>query len=428
MTASRQPSIRGTTAPIIRGILANMVVESLFFGFTLAYVFVHLGFDATLCLFAAQGLGLALGYCLGLTVMAAGERACSRALQGFSMAGAFAMVAAVNAPVWALAPLLVAASVAVGAAFSAKHWHELKCTSGAQREAYLYWIQGAAIAIRVGGMGLSAGVLWMYQEDMKLFLTGANVLAFALLLMAGPIHGPTRPHGPLRPWQSLQCARYWKSAPFFLMEAGSSALRTLVGLTGVLTVVGAPSSYSLTEAFVGTVAAATAAWLVTRPTLGPSLSRLRVGLTLVAVAWLSLAGALLHWPALLLVYLVCSAMAAPVVGACYSGLVMKSMEDFSGNLQSSMLARELLLLSARTLALALAWALTTWLPDPTTRMLVVLGLTVALLPLEYACARGLATRPSSSSIEVHGLLADAPPVMAGRAAAGSNRSGCAMAP
>ena len=397
MISPKHPFSQGTTRPIIRGILANLVVESLFFGFTVVYVFLHLGFDSALYLFAAQGLGLALGYYLGLTVMASGDRACSRALQGFSIAGTISMVMAVNTPVWALTTLMILASVAVGGAFSAKHWHELKSTSGAQREAYLYWTQGAAIAIRIGGMGISAFVLWIYQEDMRLFLTAANILAFLLLLIAGPIHGTVRPPGLPRPWLSLQCPRYWKSAPFFLMEAGSSALRTLVGLTGVLTVVGAPSSYSLAESLSGIVAAATAAWLVTRPTLGPSLSRLRAGLSLMGLAWLALAGALLHWPVLLMAYLVCSAIAAPVVGACYSGLVMKSMEDYSGDLQSSMLARELLLLGARTLALALAWALTSWLPDPTPRMLVVLGLTVALLPLEYAYARGLAASTASNA-------------------------------
>lgn len=136
---SSVPGNLATAAPMFRGILAYLVVEALYLGFTLAYVFVKQGFDATLYVFLAQSVALALGYHLGLAAMSRSEKACSRTLQVSGVACSASMLLAVNAPLWALAPLLVLAGVAFGAAIGSKQWHEINNTRGSAREAYLFW-------------------------------------------------------------------------------------------------------------------------------------------------------------------------------------------------------------------------------------------------------------------------------------------------
>lgn len=371
-------------------VTAYKVAETLYFSFALAFVFKAVGFQGALVFFAFQCCVLAGGYWGALWLMARSAWWSARTLQGSGvLIGVGLSVAGVlPTPEWSMAALLVAAS-ASGAAIAAKQWHELTRTAGAVRESYLALAQATGAMIRVGGLGLCALLLGALHNDVHRFFVITGLVVAALIVWAGPLKAavpvPEAPH----PGKPLRTRAFWSNAPFFLLEAGGSAVRDLVGVTGALTIVGSVSGYgwlSTTSAVVSTMAMV---WLAGRPIHEPSFARLRLGLVGVAIGWLSFAGALV-WPLLLALSMVVMAFAAPLVGASYDSLVMKSMESAGASLQSNAVARELLLLLARGVAMALTAGLTVWATTPRGMLFIALGLTLATLPLEYALAHRLA--------------------------------------
>jgi len=386
-----------TVAPVrdlLRGVLAYKVAESLYFSFTLAFAYLHHGFVGCLVFFGLQSAGIAIGYYSGLTLFARAPERARHSLQWSGLAWAASLMATGCFSGAAASAALLSGSVFGGAAIAIKQWHQLTRTSGAVRESYLLLVHSAGSLIRIASLACAALLLAFVDGHANLFYVVCGGLAIIALLAAGPLQAANALETPPRPLAALFDRAYWNSAPFFLLESGSGALRGLVGVTGVLAIVKSASAYGTVEAGMSLLSATTAAWLAGRRASGPDLGRLRGALLIMAVAWATLAGALV-WPMLFAVFVILSALASPLVSAAYDSLVMQSMESPHHSLQSSAVARELILLVARGSAVVVAYALTRLVSAPATMFLVVLALTVLLLPVEYMFARRIVVKPAA---------------------------------
>ena len=377
---------------LLRGVLAYKVAESLYFSFSLAFAYLHHGFIGCLIFFGLQSAGIAVGYYGGLTLFARAPTRARHSLQWAGLVWAASLTATGCFTGTAASAVLLSGSIFGGAAIAVKQWHELTRTSGAVRESYLLLAHSAGSLIRIASLACAAILLACVHGEANLFYVICGALGVVALLWAGPLEVATALDARPRPLAALFDRAYWHSAPFFLLESGSGALRTLVSVTGALAIVKSASAYSTVEAGMSVLSATTAAWLAGRRSAGPDLGRLRAGLLVMAVAWATLAGALV-WPILFAVFVVLSALVSPLVSAAYDSLVMQSMANPRHSLQSNAVARELILLVARGGAMAIAYALTRLVSAPSTMLLVVLALTVLLLPVEYMFARRIVVEP-----------------------------------
>lgn len=377
--------------------MANRVTETLYFSFAVAFMFSTLGFREALLFAAAQWVVVAAGCYAGLVVMAKSEWWSQRMLQMASVCTGLGFASAYFIPgdagtVWAL----FASAAAAGAAYAARQWHELTRTQGALRESYLALDQAVGTCIRVVGLAGCAALLTGLHNQFKPFMLVTGLAAALIAFLAGPLRQAVVVPDIPRPWGPLRSRAYWHNAPFFLLESGSSALRALVAISGTMSIVGSASAYIWLETGSSLFGALVMFWMAHRVLPRPSLRRLRYGLLGVAGGWLAFSGALV-WPPLYAVFIVAMCFAGPVVGATYESLVMTSMELPNHSLQSNAVARELLLVVARSVATALVACLTAFSASPREVLFIALGVTFLTLPAEYFMATRIARSRATQS-------------------------------
>lgn len=387
----RRQAWAGCPRELFLGVTGISVVETFFWSFTLVYAFTQFGFKGALIFFALQCIAVLTGYWATMVLFARKPTWADRMLQGTGVACASGLVFAGLSPnnVASLACLLLS-GVAVGGAVAVRQWLELTLTKGASREYYLVMRETANALIRIGGLTFAAYTLALLNNEMPPFFLISGSIGVLLMLWTGPMHGVVPPSESPKPFAALLDRSYWNSAPFFLIESGSSALRGLIGVSGVMTIFASASKYGFIEVASALTSMSVMWWLGGRTINAPSLTRLSWGLTGLAVAWLAL-GVSLVLPWFFVLFLLGTACAGPVVSATYNSLVMTSMESPGHTLQSNAVAREILLVSARCGALLAALALTSFVTSPTTMLLLVLVMTVLLFPLEYVFAKRIAT-------------------------------------
>lgn len=375
---------------LLRQTLMFNAVDALYLGFSTAYAFSRYDLVGALLFLAAQYLFSAAGYYGAFVLMCRSE---ARPWQVFragvaGLAAAMLLMAVAPADLWGLS-ILAVGGAGRGMAWGGRTWLELAHTKGAGREAYLAMLQSAVLLIRVVTPLFAAAALYLSAESYRVMfaLAGAlGLLGWVLLSPRATLSTP--PPTAANPFRALVSRTYWETAPFYVLEGAGAALRQALFVSGTMAVVGSVSAYGVAEACASLVAAGVLAWLSTRPTPGPSLSRLKYSLLLVGVAWLLLLGAL-NVPVLLGGFVVLYAIGNPILVAVKASLVLKGLA-MGGQAQDNAVARELMLVTSRLLALGLAAALVYAVRVPALGLSVVVGLMLALLPLEYWFAKRIA--------------------------------------
>lgn len=392
-------------------VTAYKLAEILFFGFTLAYAFSTGGFHLAILSALAVSILVSAGYWAGLACMANSAWRTRHLLRIASITTCLCVAGAGLADGRPLSlALLVAGAFPAGAAYGAKQWHEMTRTNWALRESYLSFGQSAWAVVRVAGLAGCASLLTTVGSDFKIFFFVSGVIAATVIAAAGPLKRVTVvPHAP-RPFGALRSQGFWRASSFFMLETGATWLRDLVAICGAMTLVSSAAVYGWLETASSLMAAGAMAWLAGRQIDRPSIARLQLGLAGAIAAWLAFAGSL-AWPPLFAAFVVLRAFATPVMAATYDSLVMHSVEEADGSLQSAAVAREISLMLGRCLALGLAAAFTASVSDPRAALLTALALTLLALPVEYVMSRRLAIgRPSTPDAAGRGHVAIRLPV------------------
>lgn len=139
------------------------------------------------------------------------------------------------------------------------------------------------------------------------------------------------------------------------------------------------------------VTAGAAAYWAKRHTSDNRLSRWNMTTSLMGIAWACLIGAL-WWPALFPIFVVIYAMNLPLFGATKRSLVLKGIGGDKAGVATSSIAREIVMTISRTLALMLGAVIAMAITDQTLALVVLVGLLLLFLPVEYLTARRLQNR------------------------------------
>ncbi len=380
-------------AVLLRQVLLFVAVDAVYLSFSTAYAFSHAGTRGALLYLAAQYLVSAAAFIGCFALMHREALTSAQSLRLGSIGMLVGMLAAGALPEGEAGLLaLVLAGGARGLAWAGRQWLELHHTKGSEREAYVSLLQTATTLFRLVGPLAAAALLVFSSESFQLLFLGLGSAGLVVSLFMGRARGLTAPApGPVRPLQTLVSREYWQTAPFYVLEGAGSSLRQALYVSGTLMVVGTVSRFGIVDSLASAAAAGFLAWQSTRPQPGPSLARLRFSLCLVGLSWLVLLAALkLSW--LMPVFIAAYALGNPLLQSVKASLVLKGSSMAGTAAHDAAMARELLLLTARLGALTLAAALAS--PDvtPAVGLALVTGLAVALLPLEYRFATGLAQR------------------------------------
>lgn len=371
-------------------VLLFVGIDILYLGFSLAYAMRTEGLSAALLMLAGQYAFGVFGFHGVLVLMA---RVRLGALGGMRIGIAAILVALALAsfvPAHLALLVLAAAGLGRGAAWGARTWLEMHHTRGAEREAYLALMQSLGTLTRLCTPLLAAAVLWLSGERFEALFAAvalAGGVLLAVLVGRNATLDTPRPETP-RPMRVLREPQYWSTAPFYMLEGAGSALRQVLFVTGVLSVVGSVKVYAVLESVSAGLSALFLLWLASRPKAAPSLGRLTGSMTLVGASWVLLLAALVE-PVLLAGFVASFALGNPLLASVKASLVLKGLAS-SGAPQDSAVAREVLLVLSRGVALLASALLAHALVDPVTGLVGVTLLALVLMPLEFVFARRIA--------------------------------------
>lgn len=392
--------LRGTEprSVLLRSVILFVAADIFFTGFASAFAFTQHGVLGVLGLIATQQTFSAIGYSSNFYWMRAGEHRPLQ-LQRWGVMGMFLSMSLAGASPWpllSLAFLGALGGLSRGTAWSARTWMELHHTQGTNRQSYLALSESGGTLLKLVGPLVSAGILFVFQDSFRALFLSAGVfgLVTMVLLPRSPLSTPVP--DVIRPWEPWKRAEYWRTAPFYTLDGLGHALRNALFVSGAMAVVGSASAYGLVETGSSLLAATFLALQARRPKPEPSLKRLKWSLLLVATGWLCLVGAL-HLPLLLPFFIAAYAIGNPLVTVVKNGLTLKGLAGAGGTTQDNAIARIWLLLVARLSALAFAALLVNAVLDPVQGLMAVVGLAVALMPLEYHFAKRLAEAPNPAA-------------------------------
>jgi hypothetical protein len=388
---SKLPAFR-----LLRQVLLFAVVDVVYLGFSLAYAFTHYGLLGPLAYLAVHFLMTTGGFIGAFVLMRSPHYPSSRVLRvgiGLMLAGMLSVGATGQAALGMAA--LTLAGLGRGMVWGARTWLEMHHTKGESRESYLALLQTAMTAFKLVGPLCAAALMYVSGENFRVLFAAVGVLGFlglALLRDRDPLFTPLP--GPIHPLAPLFQAEYWKTAPFYLSEGAGAALRQVLFVSGTLTVVASVSAYGIVDALSSLAAAACLVVMSRRVRTGPSLGRLQFSLGLVALSWLFLLGAL-ALPLLLAGFVICYAFGSPLLATVKSSLVLKGLTGSSIAPHNNAMARQVLMLLARSGALALGALLALGDFTAAQALAVVVGLVLLLTPLEYYFAQKLVRTPET---------------------------------
>jgi hypothetical protein len=378
---------------LLRQVLLFAVVDVVYIGFSLAYAFAHMGLQGALLFLALHYVMTTGGFIIAFVLMQEPKNTSAHVFR-LGVAGMLLGMLGVSFTAHPIvgAAFLTLAGLGRGTVWGARTWLELHHTKGESRETYIALLQTAMTGFKLVGPLCAAALLYTSEDNFQILfgVVGAvGLLGLYLLRDKDPL--PTPLPGPARPLTALLHPEYWKSAPFYISEGAGAALRQVLFVSGTLTVVASISAYGVVDALSSLAAAACLVWMARRPQAGPSVRRLQFSLLLVAVSWLLLLGALVV-PPLLVGFVIAYAFGTPILATVKSSLVLKGLTGASIGAHDSAMARQMLLLIARTGALLLGALLASSSLSAGTSLAIVVGLVLLLTPFEYYFAKRLLRR------------------------------------
>jgi hypothetical protein len=389
--AARWFHSRSTEAIVWRSTLLFVAVDVFYTGFVGAYAFTHGQVLAVLLFIAGQQAATVAGQVLANRLMARPAWPALRLLRVgvAALAATLALAGALPlAPVLRLGLLSLLGGLARGLSYGARLWLEANLPGAAVRQAYLSAVEAAATLLKILAPLWALLVFRLLSEGVEAVFLSAGLAALGLL--AGVRHErldlpPARRAALLA---LLRQPRFWATTPYYVVEGAGHALRLSLFVCGAMTVVGSLAGYAQVETLASLLGAGLLTRQALRATTGPCLRTLRRLLGLLALAWLSLLGAL-HVPGLLVLFVAGYAVGLPLVNAQKMGVTLGGMVGSGVSLEASLLGRSLVLTAARvgTLGLCASLSLLGW--TPRAMLVGMVGLTLALLPLEYWTARSM---------------------------------------
>ncbi|WP_298231215.1 hypothetical protein [uncultured Azohydromonas sp.] len=372
-------------AVVWRSTLLFVGVDVFYTGFVGAYAFTHGQVLAVLLFIAGQQAATVLGQVAANRLMAREAWPALRLQRAgvAALAGTLVLAGALPVPVTARLVLLCGlGGLARGLSYGARLWLEANLPGAAVRQAYLCAVEAAATLLKLFAPLWALLVFRLFSESLAVVFLSAGLAALALLacMRHEPLSLP--PARKAAVLALLRQPRFWRTAPYYVVEGAGHALRLSLFVCGAMTVVGSLSGYAWVEALASLLGAGLLTRQALRAQSGPSLRTLRRLLGLMALAWASLLAAL-QVPWFLFFFVAGYAVGLPLVNAQKMGVTLGGMVKEGASLEASLLGRSIVLTASRvgTLGLCASLSLMGWTP----RMLLLgmVGLTLALLPLEY---------------------------------------------
>jgi hypothetical protein len=388
-------------ATLLQGALWFWCADILYTGFASAYAYSIRGVHGVLAyLFATQAV-IVLAYLLNLHAL---HRRCYGALQGYrgGVAAMFASLVAaglLESDLAVLAALAAIGGAGRGAAFGARIWLELHHTQSTLRERYLGLSEAAGALLRLliplGASLLlalmtagTAGTAGPETDNYQVLFLGAGLLGLAGLAACWGGTLDTPAPGPVRLRQPYSSRAFWASAPFFVVDGAGLALRTALFVSGAMAVVGSAAGYGMVEAGGSCCAIGLLLWRARHAAAEPSLPRLRLYLAVLGLGWVMLLVAL-RYPLALPVFIAAYALATPLVAMVKGGLNLKGLVLPGIAPQDAMASRMLLFSAGRMLAMGIGWLATSAAVMSAQNIVLLAGLALLLLPLEYHYSKAL---------------------------------------
>ncbi len=378
------------SARLWRAVLLFAVCDGFFSGLALAYAFKLFAVPGVLAFIAGQQILTTVGHGWAYRLMR------TRSALGVLRAGValFCLALAIGALLprgaGSVAALCLLGGLARGLSYGARLWLEMHVPAGTERQRYLNAVEASKTLLGLGLPVLSAALLAAWHDEARVVFGLAA--AVMLPVVAWQLRRPAPPGpstGTLSVLALMRTPAYWRTASFYITDGASHAVRTALFVSGAMVVLGSVSRFSLMEACANALAAGMLAWQALHPDAGASLKKLALCLAVMALGWLCLLGAL-HWPGLLVGFVLANALALPLVTAQKASLTLQGMSAGVGNKESNSMARSVLLLAARLAALGLAALLAVVGGDALGTVQLMAALALVLLPLEYLFARRLA--------------------------------------
>ena len=373
-----------------RSTLMFVALDVFFTGLVGAYAYAHAGVLAVLLFIMAQQACSMLGQILAQNMMYNYYLSPLKIQRVgvYGLAFTLLLTGIMPAPVlYLLIVLCLCGGFSRGITYGARLWMESQLAHAGRRQHYLSMVEGSAIVFKLAAPMLSLLVLSFTTQFEIIFLLAGTIFCM-LLAITRPqcdVFTPPGDHQLLALWKQKE---YWQTAPYFLVEGAGHALRTALFVSGAMSVVGSLKAYAMVELCAGLVAAA---WLFSQTGIaltGPSLKKLRKFLTLLALAWLALLGAMWN-PILFPAFIVLFTLSLPLVNAQKSGVTLIGMLNANGGVESNLMARSILLTIARVMTLG-TFIIAYLLGTSQQTLLVAMGLTaILLLPIEYWTAQRL---------------------------------------
>ena len=392
MTPTRLPWLRShePEAVLWRSTLMFVALDVFFTGLVGAYAYTHAGVLAVLMFIMAQQAFSMVGQLVAQRAMHKHRLAPLRAqrMGVWGLALTLFITGIVPAPVqYLLVILCLAGGFARGLTYGARLWMEAQLSNAGRRQHYLSMVEASGIVFKIAAPSWSLLVLSFTPRFETIFLSAGAV--FCLLLLATRASNGifTSPVGYelTALWKQRE---YWRTAPYFVVEGAGHALRTSLFVSGAMSVVGSLKSYALVEMCASILAAG---WLFSQSRAvlsGPSLSKMRKFLTLLALAWGCLLGALWQ-PLLFPAFVVLYTLSLPLVNAQKAGVTLGGIAQAHGGIESNLMARSILLTAARVSTMGI-FVGAYFLGSSAHTLLIAMSLTaMLLLPVEYWTARQL---------------------------------------
>lgn len=386
---------QGALSSLLRGVAWFWCADILFTGFASAFAYSKYGVQGVLAYLFLSQFAIVAGYLANMVVM---HRFQVQPWKAYRAGSACIFVSLLTAGSLSgeLAMLMAMAAIGGagrGIAFSARVWLELHHTDASLRERYLGLGEATGATMRlvipvVAGIMLAKATGPGQGDNFHPLFVWAGALGIigTMLFFGTPLS--TTPPGPLNLRQAFSTGAIWRTAPFFVVDGAGLALRTALFVAGAMALVGSAAKYGLVEAGASCFAIGLLVWRARHATPDPSLPRLRNNLLLLAFGWLMLLSAL-KYAVLLPLFVAAYAWGTPLVAMVKTGLSLKAMALPGVTTQDAMSSRMLLFCFGRMLVLGVSWLLTASAALSKGHLVILVGIALALLPLEYYYAKRL---------------------------------------
>lgn len=385
------------------------VALDVFFGLVGAYAYTHTGVLGVLIFIMVQQAFAILGQVVSQHVMYHKDikpmQAQRMGVWTLALTLVFAGLAPLPVP-YLLLVLCVGGGFARGFTYGARLWMEAKIGHAGTRQQYLSMVEAAGTIFKVAAPAWCLLVLFFTPHFEFIFLSAGSLFVVLLLVTKAGDGGFSSP-GPYHLRALWAQKAYWTTAPYFLLEGAGHALRTALFVSGAMSVVGSLKAYAMVEVCASLVAAV---WLFSQSRVvlsGPSLSKLRKFMLLLAAAWVCLLGAMWQ-PWIFPGFVVLYALTLPLVNAQKAGVTLGGMVKAHGGVESNLMARSVLLAVARLVTLGV-FIVAYLMGTSTQALLIAMSVTaILLLPIEYWTAKRLHRSPAPMSVYLGGTVAVAP--------------------